>query len=91
VTDAGALPAGRLSAAAKRAAKTISQHGPRKARYTEHFDVIYAKAALDELAHLIDTKTPGLYVDQRAGIDAAVSDLHVRPERALAEIAQNAD
>jgi hypothetical protein len=85
------LSVGRLSASGKRAARTIFDHGPRKARYTEHFDVTYAKAALDELAHLVDTKTPGLYADQRDGIDAAVEDLHVRPERALAEIAQNAD
>jgi hypothetical protein len=85
------LPSGRLSAAGKRAAKAIYNHGPTKARYTEHFEVDYAKAALDELAHLIDTKTPGIFVEQRAGIDESVEDFHVRPERALAEIAQNAD
>ena len=83
--------AGQLSAAGKRAARTIYYKGPRKARYSERFDVVYAKAALEELEHLIDTKTPGLFAEQQEGIDASVEDLHVRPERALAEIAQNAD
>jgi hypothetical protein len=85
------LSTGRLSAAGKRAAQTIFRHGPRRARYTEHFDPVYVRAALDELERLITTETPGLYAEQRDGIDAAAEDLHVRAERALAEIAQNAD
>lgn len=85
------LSTGRLSAAGKRAAQTIFRHGARRARYTEHFDPVYARAALNELERLITTKTPGLYAEQREGIDAAAEDLHVRAERALAEIAQNAD
>src|SRR5687767_607329 len=85
------LPPGRLSAAGKRAAQTIFKNGPRRAKFVEHFEPGYARAALVELARLIDTKTPGIYVEQREGIDAAAEDLHVRAERALAEIAQNAD
>lgn len=82
---------GQMSAAGKRAARVIFKDGPQKARYTEHRERAYAKAALHELAHLIDNKTPGIFVEQMAGMDAAAEDLHVRPERALAEIAQNAD
>lgn len=80
----------RIRAAGTRAARVVFEKGSEAARIAERAEPEYAEAAVMELGRLLDS-VPGLLREQMEAAEHGAQDLLVRPEHALAEIAQNAD